>query len=87
MRATSVSFTGAEMHALDAALAAVRIQGQRQPPAVILLSEQDVFPWFGQHQSSAVLVAADPVLGPWLRAHYAIKRRIGRYYVVLARTQ
>jgi hypothetical protein len=55
------------------------------PPAVILLSGNDVFRWFGQEQPSAVLVLEDPVLGPWLRAHYDVSGRIGRNYAVAKR--
>jgi aryl-alcohol dehydrogenase-like predicted oxidoreductase len=33
--AAAISFSGAEMHDLDAALAAVRIQGERLPPQVL----------------------------------------------------
>ena len=35
VRAASISFSGAEMKELDAALAAVRIQGERLPPPVL----------------------------------------------------
>jgi hypothetical protein len=55
------------------------------PPAVILLSGNDVFRWFGQDEPSAVLVLQDPVLGPWLRAHYDVSGRIGRNYAVARR--
>ena len=35
VRAASVSLSGAEMKELDAAIAAVRIQGERLPPPVL----------------------------------------------------
>jgi Dolichyl-phosphate-mannose-protein mannosyltransferase len=56
-----------------------------RPPALLLLSTADVFPWFGQNRPSAALVLEDAQLGPWLESHYDLVGRIGPYYAVARR--
>ncbi len=55
------------------------------PPALILLSGMDMFPWFGQFKPSVKLVLDDKVLGPWLVEHYDLTGWIGNNYAVARR--